>query len=606
MSRLFTPATTTSSKWPRTSGGGESSRPNNMTNLFLGRIAALVLLFSILAACSSSGGTAQPPPPPVPVAPPAPPPPDPTFEERLAEWAERDPNACRAQTLGFEALGGWLKNDGRELGPSRVWIDDVSELSDSSGHGAQVWSTFTACAVRSTEAQFFTDAQAMYRAQEEDGRDAIESLSLGLVRPPNESDPYPAPDYLEAVFDGMRDGLRLLRVQGAGNDDGLITSELWDANFQAALEAKDTALRVLVAGYTGEGDDRRPHPESSICGDADALCLYGPFEEGGKAGTSIATPQVAAALDTVWTVWPSMDILDLRNLAFDCAEDMPAPEGEDLVTRQYSYSNGRTFTSETNSRWGHGIFSLTCLFTPNGGLQDPTTGTPISGGLYGPLAGPITRAAITGVDYTGRDFGYGFARPMQRENPALAVTANLRIAERRIGHRAVRHRFHGAGASLWRRGPLGIDFAASHSALGAALQWQGFGWTGRSGLAVQPDGAGPLIGTRSFRAPATLSTSLTIAFGRTLAAGLSIHLQADHWRTLATGGRSLWKSANLRESRLTATFVKRTRGNEFALMGVWHSGLTGALNVSGRSWALAPRPRQGVWLTWTRAGAWER
>ena len=166
LSRLFTPATTTSSKRPRASGGGESSRPNNMTNLFLGRIAALVLLFSILAVCSSSGGTAQPPSPSVPVAPPAPPPPDPTFEERLAEWAEHDPNACRAQTPGFEALGGWLKNDGRELGTSRVWIDDVSEFSDSSGHGAQVWSTFTACAVRSTQAQFFTDAQAMYRAQE--------------------------------------------------------------------------------------------------------------------------------------------------------------------------------------------------------------------------------------------------------------------------------------------------------------------------------------------------------------------------------------------------------------------------------------------------------
>ena len=302
LSRLFTPATTTSSKWPRASGGGQSSRPNNVTNLLLGRITALVLLFSVLAACGSSGGTAQPPSPSVPATPPAPPPPDPTFEERLAEWAEHDPNACRAQTPGFEALGGWLKNDGRELGPSRVWIDDVSELSDSSGHGAQVWSTFTACAVSSTQAQFFTDAQALYRAQEEDGRDAIESLSLGLVRPPDESDPYPAPDYLEQVFDGMRDGLRLLRVQGAGNDDGLITSELWDANFQAALEAKDTALRILVAGYTGKGDDRRPHPESSICGEADSLCLYGPYEEGGKAGTSIATPQVAAALDTVWAI----------------------------------------------------------------------------------------------------------------------------------------------------------------------------------------------------------------------------------------------------------------------------------------------------------------
>ena len=66
-----------------------------------------------------------------------------------------------------------------------------------------------------------------------------------------------------------------------------------------------------------------------------------------------------------------MDVLDLRNLAFDCAENMSAPDGETAVTRSYSYSNGRTFTSDTNSRWGHGILSLTCLYTPNGGLQDP-------------------------------------------------------------------------------------------------------------------------------------------------------------------------------------------------------------------------------------------
>ena len=85
-----------------------------------------------------------------------------------------------------------------------------------------------------------------------------------------------------------------------------------------------------------------------------------------------------------------MDVLDLRNLAFDCAENMSAPDGETAVTRSYSYSNGRTFTSDTNSRWGHGILSLTCLYTPNGGLQDPTTGNPISGGIYGPVAGPIT------------------------------------------------------------------------------------------------------------------------------------------------------------------------------------------------------------------------
>ena len=81
-------------------------------------------------------------------------------------------------------------------------------------------------------------------------------------------------------------------------------------------------------------------------------------------------------------------------------------------------------------RWGHGILSLTCLFTPNGGLQNPVTGNAVSGGIYGPVAGPITGASITGVDYTGRDFGYGFARPVARENWALAALAkNLSAVE---------------------------------------------------------------------------------------------------------------------------------------------------------------------------------
>ena len=161
------------------------------------------------------------------------------------------------------------------------------------------------------------------------------------------------------------------------------------------------------------------------------MCLFAPWEVKGRTdsatniGTSHATPQVAAALDTVWAVWPDMDILDLRNLAFDCAENMAAPEGETAVTRSYSYKNGRSFTTDTNSTWGHGILSLTCLFTPNGRLQNPVTGNAISGGIYGPLAGPVTGVSIAGVDYTGRDFGHGFAYPVARQNFALDAAANL-------------------------------------------------------------------------------------------------------------------------------------------------------------------------------------
>ena len=122
----------------------------------------------------------------------------------------------------------------------------------------------------------------------------------------------------------------------------------------------------------------------------------------------------------------------------------------------------------------------------------------------------------------------------------------------------------------------------------------------QNGLAVQPEGVGALTGARPFRAPATLATSLIRAYGRRLAPGLSAHLQADHWRILATHGRSLWEGARLRESRLTAVILKRAGRYAFALQSVWRFGLSGSLAVSGRSWALSPWAESGVWLTCRR------
>ena len=564
--------------------------------------AACLLL---LGGCGSSGGTSMPPAPPAPVAPP-PPPPEPTFDERLADWAAMDSNDCRARTPGFEALGGWLKDDGRELGTSRVWMRDQGALSDASSHGARVWATLIACAVRTVaEEHYFTDSFEFLAASRADGSDAIRSESLGV---PYQDIPFPDPVPLSKYFpeqDGARDGQRVLLIKGLGNDGGNRTGQLQNPSFQGALTVADTALWVLVGGYVGEGDDRKPADTglrggSSICGDADPLCLFAPWAgENNTVGTSVSTPQVAAALDTAWAVWPDMDILDLRNLAFDCAENMAAPEGETATTRSYSYSNGRSFTSDTNSRWGHGILSLTCLFTPNGGLQNPVTGNAISGGIYGPLAGPVTGASITGVDYTGRDFGHGFARPVARENWALAALAkNLSAVQGFFGHRGVPHgstTVLGAGAT----GPAVVtNLTVAGNALGLAAEWRTRGLTIRGGVAVQPEGVGSLTGARAFRAPSALSVAMTAAYGRDLGQGLSLHVQVDHWRTLATRGRSLWESASLSESRISAALVKRIGANEFTLQGVWRSGLSGSLDVSGKAWAVAPRAERGLWLTY--------
>ena len=148
------------------------------------------------------------------------------------------------------------------------------------------------------------------------------------------------------------------------------------------------------------------------------------------------------------------------------------------------------------------------------------------------------------------------------------------------------------------KGQFAVDMTAAGNAIGMVSGWRIGGLTIRGGLAAQPEGAGSLTGSRAFRAPASVSAAVTAAYGRTLAFGLSTHVQADHWRTLATQGRSLWEGADLRESRLSAAVVKRAGPHEFALQGVWRSGLSGSLRVDGRSWALAPQWETGVWLTW--------
>ena len=495
---------------------------------------------ALLAGCGSSGGTDNPPAPPAPVAPP-PPPPEPTFEERLADLAAFDPNPCRAETPGFEALGGWLANDGRELGESRVWIGDYGTLDlahTPETHGAGVWATFTDCAVRSTESQYHDyDADGdetvgpYYEVLSEHGQDLISSVSGA---PDYEDIPFPEPaewgldwnrlGQLGRRHDGTNEGQRALIVQGAGNDSRVRTTNLQTPEFQLALQHTDIALWIIVGGYVGAGTSRTPAASSSICGAADPLCLFAPWSHRSRSGTSHATPQVSAALDTVWAVWPDMDILDLRNLAFDCAENMPAREGDTSTDRTFSYSNGREFTSTTNTTWGHGILSLTCLFTPNGGLQNPTTGEAISGGIYGPLAGPVTGASITGIDYTGRDFGHGFARPVARENFALAATANLRASGVIASANGLGYAPGAFSGRLAQSGRFVVDLTAAGNAIGVVSGWRIGGLTIRGGLAAQPEGAGSLTGSRAFRAPASVSAAVTAAYGKTLAFGFSTHV----------------------------------------------------------------------------------
>ena len=261
-------------------------------------LLTLSLCALALGACGSSGGSSQPPPPPAPVTPPPPPPPppEPTFEERLADLAAFDPNPCRAETPGFEALGGWLADDGREPGTSRVWVGDQGALADAESHGAIVWAVFADCAVRFTEDQYAPSVERNGRLEvtvwdedkaRGDDRDVIVSRSSS---PPYDDIELPEPDSrwsnLLPHLDGAREeGQRILQISAAGNGDGLRTGHLQNASFQWFLSRHETALHILVGGYVGEGEERAPSADSSICSDADPLCLFAPWRSPAISGS---------------------------------------------------------------------------------------------------------------------------------------------------------------------------------------------------------------------------------------------------------------------------------------------------------------------------------
>ena len=557
--------------------------------------------------------------------------PDPTtptgWIEHYADMDTGDGSGCRAGTPGFSALAGWIGANDAEMPSgwrdgSRVWIWD--NRNRASMHGEEVESTFNDCAMRERK-RFVnvSDEDTPLDAIKDDGADQklLISRSGNTFEPLHEEDK--GVEWGKHLNSAAAGTPNIMLVLALGNGDGEPTSLTqrstvyqYSPGLIEAVKPENVgqARWIVVGGYTED----RPSAGSSLCGGAEALCLFAPWSEGGNSGTSIATPQVSAALDTVWAVWPVMSTLDLRNLAFDCAENRGAADN----ARSYSYSSGRSFTSNTNSTWGHGILSLECLFTANGGLEDPATGAAISGGIYGPLAGVVAGASITGVDYTGRDFSYGFARPVARENPALASLTNAGRANLRplLSISGLRAYAYGAGSvsgRLLERGALRVDLTASAAgrgiggaAIGMRVAWQAGGFTFAAGVAAQPEGVGSLTGSRAFRAPSTVSAAVTGAYAKAFPYGFSVHVQANHWRTVATRGRSLWQSAQLAESRLGASLMKRFGGqdpsgragkHELALQAFWQSGLAGSVNAGERSWAVGGIREAGAWLTWRYA-----
>ena len=358
------------------------------------------IIFTQAAAKSVAGGTPQPPP--------------------LNGYS----NPCQSGTPGFENWGGWLMRNGHYSTESegRVWryganSGALDALNDCTGNAR----TFTREITHESTMEDRNPEDFMDLLADADKRVILLDTRIPTIgeyadgaRPADSSSGWGDDDgwhtnwFGEGYTDNSRqvsDKNKFLLVQPLG-DWGYGSKELWDVQVEdwalndmddetgtdmrgweetargngwrlpsiqertsegeAAIRNHNSALWILIGGYSGSGATRQPHENSAVCGDMKDLCLFAPWSYTGNSeeGTVVAAAHTAALLDTFLLLWPDYDLLEMRNFVFECAEDMGEPG--------------------TDTRWGHGILNATCLFTPQGDLKDPRTGAIMSGGIYGP------------------------------------------------------------------------------------------------------------------------------------------------------------------------------------------------------------------------------
>ena len=545
-------------------------------------------------------------------------------------------NDCQRQTEGFEEFGGWLAQRGyyHNVTDSRVW----RYTSDDNDLSVGTLRTFSDCTDnrRTLTTDILADDLLIEPLEfedlpvSEDARVVLLDITVPAIGDHNTGARHEDPDYVWSnagsgwyptyTKDGT--GAKFLHVQPLGDwgygshsdwqsqlaewdRDGSDMSAWTDIAQQYGwrlpsiqeqtgeglrmLINGETSLWLLVGGYTGSGATRSIHPNSAVCGAAKELCLFAPWmyrytDDEGQAqtaeGTAVAAAQVAAALDNVLVLWPDYDLLALRDLVLGCAEDL-GDKGADVM-------------------WGHGVLSFNCLFTPQSDLRDPRTGAILSGGIFGPLAGPyggaedapsLAGVSISGVDRTGRSFAYPLMRWSYRENDALlAATAVPNNSDEIPSWELGGFRARSRSATVLQEGSFSARIAASGDALGAVALWRAGGflarsglWTFRGGLALQPEGAGSLTGTGVFRPPSTLSSAFSAAFQHNFTPTLSLHVQGQYWMTLSTGTRSLWADAQLAEFRASASLHYQLGRARAILQAQYGGGLRGRLEVAERS-----------------------
>ena len=549
-------------------------------------------------------------------------------------------NDCQRQSSGFEEFGGWLAVRGHYLDvtDSRVWRHTTDGHDSNQG----TMRAFNDCTEnkRTLNTSILADALLDEPAEfanlpvSASARIVLLDIELPGVGEHTNGARHPDPEHvwsdagsgwyptytksgagakflhLQPLGDwgyGSRSGWRsqLSAWNGAGSDMSAWADTAQEYGWRLPsiqertgeglrmLANADTSLWLLVGGYTGTGGGRRIHPNSAVCGEAKELCLFAPWEypytdEEGRdqtaSGTTIAAAQVAAALDNVLLLWPDYDLLELRDLVLGCAEDL-GEEGPDAM-------------------WGRGVLSFNCLFTAQGELRDPRTGSILSGGIYGPLSGisagiqdapVLAGGSIPGIDRTGRDFAYPAMRWTHRENHALLVATGNPSTSDAVSSLKGFERTEGGSTVLHDSGRFSARFAAAGDAFGAAAQWRAGGflsgwglWTLRGGFALQPEGAGSLSGERVFRAPTTLSSAFSVSFQHSFTQNLSLHVQGQYWMTLNTGPRSLWTGAQLSELRASASIGYRSNRIRAVLQAQYQGGVSGRLDVAEQQIRLMP------------------
>ncbi len=233
-------------------------------------------------------------------------------------------------------------------------------------------------------------------------------------------------------------------------------------------------------------------------------------------GTSFAAPRVAAAIDHLWLLWPSLSRRSVLDLLFGCTSDIGA-SGVDGV-----YGQGLLDFGGTGGE---------CVFSPNGALRDPTSGSVTAGALS--LSG-TSESAYRPIDSFGRDFSYTVVSPnaVRASWEKASVSGELLSASRMTLHA-------GAGEGF---GSTWLQFALGSIQVQLEMRYE-------------PDGLLGALGSGSFQLSDGLSLASSFSWNRQLSDSWRFSAEIGHAIGSAQGAQgSIIQDISLELSQVKVTF----------------------------------------------------